>query len=1126
MNDACVIIGLSKKGKGIPMTPLNSSLSIGLSQLNSLSDKLTKSGLPADKRQKILNKLTEKIHDLRIHIPTNLAANHSAKHEIAKSLEKIDTVLGNDFSSSTRELRNEINTIRLQVVGLQLGCFFDFTGPDFNGLITLGMVESIHMELPFVATRSLLRGDALNETNPMMSDFLYNVLVNTQKDWDIFIQEDMKEGEGLVLFIPKSLHSDKIPSEKLKALDFNTDGTLKPAKIFDVLAKTGKNGNAKSLATLFAEEPTVSKTVILNGHGNAQTIGGLNQSDLQLFRSVLDKQNVKGMLIISCMSGGASSLQLNEVHTNYPIILRSVGDFTTERSYVWGNKGIKSEYTDSIASSRRILAQLPLTSTYKNYSQLIDKEDNSDKSNQKLLQNYVTVYLPSSPSVPDGFRAIDEQGGSNYILTIQKLRRKQIKTVMDRNHKAPKSENTIKIKDSHALQLYPQVITVPIVITGKYPILLSMVPGNAHHYIESIEADEGTLQKFFAATENFYQKNQLSTQKAFFINRINTGSQQYQEVVFAKLDILIALYKKKGRYVQRVGDTVGEIDAFSYSLMKNLIISATQPSKQALASATANQESDDQFLDALSNSLFRKTAELKISDLNPFQKFQLVSIYLTSRKHDQALEFIINEKVDLITPVGQNNLVNLAASTQANRIVQYAIEQKLPIDTNHLFMIACQTQNHALIEILLSAYPSIIILQTTPTGWPPFAMVLDNPAIRKSLGDNPNLNIVNGDESLLSHMVKTDNAQNVFYILKHNVDLTLGNLSPLTHAIRSKLPQYIDPLLKQGCDPFKPDKSNSIPMMEAVKEGSVEIVRRFLNHPNIDLNIRDSFNCHLYFEMLNTGNREMITLLKQKGIKPPEPLLTRDLDDAEAISRKLERFGENALRNMLIQDLLKSTTYSYERILSRVNPAYIIKLMKTEKISYTNPWINALFIGQVNQGNLKTVVEIVKNLPEIVKDRQIGTSATLLELASNLNDDGAMFRFLVESGAVLNDPGYKASHPATRYCCHPTNQELFEFCLNKGLQLNAEQLEMAFDQVLGSGDPKMIKYFFSRFKFVELKDWRHPEFFFAYERGGVAYLRALIEVGIDINKIPEGYKRRMKELMIKQNDQASLALFS
>ncbi len=52
-------------------------------------------------------------------------------------------------------------------------------------------------------------------------------LLKNQAAWDIFQQHDPEFGNEFLVFLPKSLYPNLSPEEKLKALDFATDDSLK-----------------------------------------------------------------------------------------------------------------------------------------------------------------------------------------------------------------------------------------------------------------------------------------------------------------------------------------------------------------------------------------------------------------------------------------------------------------------------------------------------------------------------------------------------------------------------------------------------------------------------------------------------------------------------------------------------------------------------------------------------------------------------------------------------------------------------------------------------------------------------------------------------------------------------------
>ena len=212
-------------------------------------------------------------------------------------------------------------------------CFYsDVDVPDHNNTFHKRLVSALKQKMVFVTSRSLLQ----RNDNPGLLTPFERRLLQQKEGWDLF------QKGGFVIFIPKQLLPELEGLEKLKALDFKGDGTIKQISIPKAFKKTSGKINFDDFKSLFSDHPRREKMFHIAGHGGPMSVSGLNQQHYKEFLNLLKKQKCLGLSVTACSSGGSSSVlalpddskqsiaseDLN-THHPFPIIVRSIGDYST-----------------------------------------------------------------------------------------------------------------------------------------------------------------------------------------------------------------------------------------------------------------------------------------------------------------------------------------------------------------------------------------------------------------------------------------------------------------------------------------------------------------------------------------------------------------------------------------------------------------------------------------------------------------------------------------------------------------------------------------------------------------------------------------------------------------------------
>ena len=167
-----------------------------------------------------------------------------ARKELMEALKEAARVCGSDEEvvGKIEGVMSEIlipskEAIKRPKIGLNLVFCSDLSAPDYNGAITLDIESAARGKTPFIAPRSLLSDQGrrqFGEPVPVDIPKHQRAIMEHAKNWDLF-----RKGE-YILFLPKSLLPQLTAEEKLKALDFRSDGSLESIGIEEAFREPTK----------------------------------------------------------------------------------------------------------------------------------------------------------------------------------------------------------------------------------------------------------------------------------------------------------------------------------------------------------------------------------------------------------------------------------------------------------------------------------------------------------------------------------------------------------------------------------------------------------------------------------------------------------------------------------------------------------------------------------------------------------------------------------------------------------------------------------------------------------------------------------------------------------------------
>ena len=908
-----------------------------LVHLKELVDDVKSTGKDIDKAElqpllaHILSELNKLEYDSKV--TSNLSKN--IKTEVIKTLGNLHAELVKFGNSQKIEIvKDRILNLQTSIelipkptvtplqIGLKIGFYCDIDAPDDNNAIGSGMKCAIEQKLPFITTRSMLTCMNLGQDENyifIMND-LQRSLSKASLEWDVFQKVDPVFGEEFVVFLPKSLLPEKSPMEKLQALDFANDGSLRKISMADALQGAKRKTHIQAFFNLFSQNPQISKLFYIDGHGSSNSVGGLDKEHYLQFLNFLDRQKCAGLLVSSCCSGGESSLLTSQSvpheHT-FTTIVRSIGDFTTSASQeAEANIG---EFMDAWA--KVLESGKPRTvSTFRKVFESIEKGD-------KKPSNFAKVYFPSSKDSPTGFRPLDERG-LGYALTQGVVKGALVGPRLDKKTDPP----VIVIKNRNWLEVHPLVTDVAIQFETTNPVLLSMLPGQGHHFLKSLRLANQEPGVYLQAMIGFNAK--IDATKVFFIGSIQGKNKVYKQVALKLFEKgAQCVYQEDGRYYYSDGKKTTPISSTIHALVVSAFagLIASEP---AVRASSGGQESENMFREVLHSPAFwgsepnpkarlawkirgmsgvQITTYLDRLSLSPSEKTAWMFFLLDQGLDGAAFELLKRNKLDpnakdlqgtplvfTIIQRGHSEMLDYLLQQGVDLAVQNPSDnQRSPLQTALVYK--QQALAHRLLDV-----PGIKLDHRNSQGNTVLiTALLETPEIvPKLIERGVTLDTLSTSGlSPLNIMILRERDEQIDFLIRMKVDINKGNPAPLIQAIYKNDHALIEKLLDAGAKAFEQDEHGKIPFVEALFRGSLETAQIFLERPECKLAIKDKQGITPLAAALNSGNREKIRILFERNAPlsdSPHPykvseiignLCTRlaSLDEKETLKNYLRR---------------------------------------------------------------------------------------------------------------------------------------------------------------------------------------------------------------------------------------------
>lgn len=804
--------------------------------------------------------------------------------------------------------------------------FCDIGCPDSNGACTNSLVRVFESKTPFITTKSIFLASAKDEYELPRNDkdkeaiaiaakddkipkdkiIKENRLIREGVDWIIFQQVHPEHGTEFLIFLPKSSLPPNVNDMKeqdiLEHFDLKLDGTLKRITPLEAFTPPERKASYTGFTSLFSDDPKHAKLFFITGHGghNAdESSAGLSSEDYAKFiYDFLPRQKCRGLATISCYSGGEKSLlhqgnkarekgtaqALESDPVTFPVILHSLGDFPV----TW------QATLDDMSAYFKGIAQLQESGkgeTAEEFKKILRTLE-AGKNIARNPKNYTQVYFPPAKDSPGGFRTVGE-GGHRFSLSYASLQRTILQAKF--THAIPEIVVDITTDKRNIFEVHPIVVDIPLVFPNKSPVLVSMIPGNAHHYIREIRLGQETPKHFLEKNGLFFQEKELATRKVFLIQKLSSGNRILEDVaVYFDKSGMVCMYQEDGKYYK---DSQGQnaptpISAFTYGMKLQIWVTRTESSPLAIRSHTGGQQNEETFQKILQENHFENI-------LNEEQTNELVNLlsvldeklssddqallvnYLLAGKREDLLQRLIEKGV--IFPnllILEEPLIFHALRNNHNQLFEFLLTKIEDVETlcsskmDTLLHVAVQKGNVALVSRLLNL-PKIEIGAYNASGIAPIALARDIEMLKlfqQKGGINP-YHLRN----LLSDTCHTGTVEKVKELLDFGADQG-GTPSPLDHALLRADPEMVNLLLDHGANPFlksnytiiikDKDLTYPMPIIEAMRRCPEAIVRKMLNHPGFG-RLSPSEKSEILMGALEVGNMEYIRLLMEKGVELP-----------------------------------------------------------------------------------------------------------------------------------------------------------------------------------------------------------------------------------------------------------------
>ena len=992
-------------------------------------------------------------------------------------------------------------------IGLAMALFFDLNADDHNAVIGSEVHECLLNEIPCITTRSMITGKNIRASADSwnIKIVLENLLLKTHDNWEIYELKPEYGGEFLV-FLPRTLLKTGTQDDALRKMDLNPD-TLRKIPLLGVFQTQERQNQFEGFSHIFVDTPTVSKVFYISGHGDKDSPAGLSAKDFLLFLEFLKSQRCKFLTVFSCRAGGTTSLLTlkhqkdsslkNLSSRSFPILVKSIGDVNIFSGQP-ADKELKAYFEQLAAFIDQ--KKKPFSLFYlKKVIETVEKEKS------KKWTNYIKGFFPTSAGVPMGFRPLGEHN-KGYSLTILDLKKAAIEN--------PRGQ--IHIKNHEFVCLHPVVTTLPIIFEEKDAALLSMIPGNGYHILDTLELGELTPLNYLNRVLEYQDEAKNGIIKGFFITELKGKKDTFKEVVCLNSpEHAYFTYKQGSDYY--INDTPPKkISSFLHAILKLEAQIYSTPSHEAILASSAGYEtlpstdlnlfgSGDpalKELHALMMSLGNDSAETRFQklvkylekmSLSPDDIQILVGLLLRNNFTDLAFELFKREKLD-VNMQDYHGVPILIKAISAKHVpfVEYLLQNKANVNVQDKWgespIHVAVSVNHPDILKLILSEPTLQLDVETENGYSPISS-----AVSQGRDEAYQRLVEKGAKQLLfqaakdgmtplARAVRNKNLRAIGFFLQEKADPNAGSPSPMMWAVKTNQWDILKKFVEAGGDLFRKDANGDIPLVDVLGRGSPEIIKDLLQDKSGDMFAKTGYGISPLAAAFHSGNLQIIRLVAHNNTQNPTKLAGDEhslfencvkkiceLQDYDSLKQILQCFpkGFGSLEQIAVQQLLTKNNPRPDIIKSWLQED-VLHLVSPDS-DYTNTMYHELLSSISHLGSDQLQKPSYRNLLKMLSQYNESDKAAygLTQFVRTSSPPHAAVKIFLEETVdfmQLKDPIlflYEIINKGDR--------ELIKLAISKGASLNSSSL---FLEAAAKKEAPLFRWLVDKGADMNLYFWR------------------------------------------------------